>query len=282
VDSASAHVTSVDRAELLVPPARSWSELIRRAVHWRVGESCLRFLFDKSADECKPEHLHDVQVTALSLGLSSACRVMFDRGLMGFSSDGKRDPSRPLCAAASSSESCLIDCGTLHDYGGDGSVSAPVQAGMLYAAALHGQVDTIPRRLTLPDDSSLAEQFSMSPYITDAFVLHRALACACLSGRMDVVERLIHFGAGRQLYLSVSHFAFDPLTCAVLGSSLKVAAKMLRLSRALPRLDVRWMSAAPTAAARTGRCKMIALLLDHGADVNAVDWRSPVRYILNC
>jgi len=37
-----------------------------------------------------------------------------------------------------------------------------------------------------------------------------------------------------------------------------------------------YFAAALTAASRTGRCKMVALLLNHGTSVDALDFRSPV------
>ena len=50
---------------------------------------------------------------------------------------------------------------------------------------------------------------------------------------------------------------------------------LLLLRKALGERASLGFTTALTAAARTGRCKMIALLLDHGADVNAMA-RSPV------
>ena len=277
VHGSSAHVSSVERDALVVPRACSWVDLIHRAVHWRVSESCLRFLFDKSQEECRAEDLFDVRVSALSLRHSGACRVMLDRGMIGLSSKYKRHPLRALCAMASSNESWLIDCQPLCDFGWREYAPACVEAGMLYAAALHGRVETLPLLLLARGESFLVPEDIRSRYIRDSSVLDRALACACLSGKLDAVQKLIKFRAGRHQAFSDLHSAFDSMTCAVLGGSLKVAAHIFQLSRAVYGSTTReFFTAALVAAARTGRCDMIALLLDQGVAVNAWDWRSPV------
>jgi len=278
---ASAHVASVDRAELLVPPARSWSELVRRAVHWRVSESCLRFLFDKAREECRREDLYEAQVTALALGLSGACRVMLDEGMLGFAAGyHELDPLRPLCALASSTLAWLIEP-QLYPLPADGNcIPFPTATGMMYAAALHRRTDVLPGALACFCISIFNIQ-DEADCIDDMEVLSRALACACLSGHVDTVRMILDNCSAPVCVLaaSVAHASLDPLTCAVLSGSLRMTAHVLQLWRKYfgerASLD---FATALTAAARTGRCKMIALLLDHGANVNALDDLSPVCF----
>jgi len=203
---------------------------------------------------------------------------MLDRGMIGLSSKYKRHPLRALCAMASSNESWLIDCRPLFDFGWYEYAPACVEAGMLYAAALHGRVETIPLRLEAYGYSFLVPEDIKSRFIRDSSVLDRALACACLSGKLDAVQKLIKFRAGREHAFPALHSTFDSMTCAVLGGSLKVAAHIFQLSRAVyGSTTTEFFTAALIAAARTGRCDMIALLLDQGIPVNALDRRSSVN-----
>jgi len=287
---ASAHVASADRAGLLVPPARNWSELIRRAVHWRVSESCLRFLFDKARDECRREDLCEAQVTALALGLSDPCRVMLDEGMLGHCVDARFDPFRTLCALASSEEIRLVRSSQFRpDLMYPECMPAYMELGMVHAAATHGRAGAIPMYLHSSFSPSLLEHRPPDYTLSDVPVLHRALACACLSGNLNAVLAVNESGAPYRIDHYVPQAALDPLTCAVVGGSLKVAAYIIKFLLARPRNgppvmvpNVVQFAASLVAASRTGRCKMIALLLKSGVSVNAVDFRSPVPVICCC
>jgi len=156
-----------------------------------------------------------------------------------------------------------------------------VETGMLYAAAMHGRFEAIPIYLRCFSPTLLEHP---PPYfrLRDIATLSRALACACLSRSLKAVLALIKSAPPRRIYYPIPQAALDPLTCAVVGGSLKVAAYIIKFSLTRPPKGetvvkiASYFAAALTAASRTGRCKMVALLLNHGTSVDALDFRSPV------